>query len=119
MTDLVFLQDWEDAAIGVAFWVCLLWPLGVRFFWPWQRDAWGWNMVLKTEMIAVALLPAILRVEFGVQPGLGLLWVAVVAVTLIPLVILWRTWIIYKAQRSGADAAAAEKAAAAGTCADK
>lgn len=97
-----FLAVWAAAAVGVAFWTCLLWPAIVRVFWPWNRDAWGWNMVLKCEMIALALLPGILRLEFGISPGIGLLYVEVVAITLIPVILGWRTWIIWKAQRGGA-----------------
>jgi hypothetical protein len=102
VTALQFLHDWATWASGVAFWVCLSWPAVVRTFWPWHRDEWGWNMVIKTELIALALLASILKTEFGVQPGLALLWVAVVAVTLIPIVIGWRTMIIWRAQRAGA-----------------
>lgn len=97
-----FLEVWAAAAIGVAFWVCLFWPLIVRLFWPWNRDVWGWNMVLKTEMIALALLPGILRLEFGVDPGIGLLYVEVIAISLIPVILGWRTYIIYRAQHDGA-----------------
>lgn len=103
MTQLRFLVDWENAAVGVTFWVCLLWPLVVRTFWAWNRSEWGWNMALKTEMLAVATLPVILHREFGVQPGYPLLWVAVVGITVIPLVVLWRTWLIWRTQRRGED----------------
>lgn len=101
MTEQI-LQDWGAVAIGVAFWSCLVWPAVVRLFWPWNHDVWGWNMALKTEMIALALLPTILKLEFGVSPGIGLLYVEVVAITLIPVILAWRTWIIWRAQRAGA-----------------
>jgi hypothetical protein len=103
MTQLQFLREWSVYAVGVAFWVCFLWPAAMRVIWPWNRSEWGWNMVIKTEMIALALFPSVLRTEFGVQAGLFLEWVVVAAVTAIPLVITWRSWIIYRAQRDGAD----------------
>lgn len=109
MTSLHFLMDWEDAAIGAAFWTCLLWPLIVRSFWPWYRDQWGWNMIIKTEMIALALLAPILHLEFGIQPGLGLLWIGAVAITMIPVAVAWRTVIIYRDQRDGARERLAER----------
>jgi hypothetical protein len=101
MTQLQFLMEWGKYAVGVAFWVCFTWPAVVRLFWPWHRDAWGWNMVLKTEMVAVALLASVLKTEFGIRPGLPLEWVAVGAVTLIPFIVIWRTWIIYRDQQRG------------------
>jgi hypothetical protein len=107
MTQMQFLHDWVVWASGIAFWVCLSWPLVVRTFWPWYRDEWGWNMVLKTELIAAALLATTLHYEFGIQPGLALEWVAVAAVTLIPIVLTWRTWLIYRAQQAGASERAA------------
>jgi hypothetical protein len=85
----------------VAFWVCFTWPAVVRVFWPWNRSVWGWNMVLKTEMVALALLASVLHTEFGIQPGLPLEWTVVAAVTAIPVIVLWRTWIIYKLQSDG------------------
>jgi hypothetical protein len=104
-----FLAEWSKYAIGVTFWVCFTWPAVVRLFWPWQQSMWGWNMAIKTELIAVALLAVVLRTEFGVQPGLGLEWVEVAAVTLIPFVIAWRTWLIYQDQKAGARQDAAER----------
>jgi hypothetical protein len=102
MTQLQFLAEWGKYAAGVTFWTCFTWPAVVRLFWPWHRDQWGWNMVLKTEMIAVALLASVLKTEFGIKPGLELEWVAVAAVTVIPLIVGWRTWIIYRDQQRGA-----------------
>lgn len=102
MTQLHVLRDWADIAAGVAFWVCLLWPLAVRTYWPWNKHEWGWNIVIKIELISLALLASVLHTEFGVQFGLALLWTEVLAVTAIPLVVIWRAWIIWRAQRDGA-----------------
>lgn len=96
------LISWAQVSVQVAFWVCVAWPFIVRTFWPWNRDEWGWNMVIKTWLIAVALFPYVLQYEFAVRRGLALQWVVVIAVTLIPLVIAWRTWIIWQAQVRGA-----------------
>jgi hypothetical protein len=112
VTQLHFLRDWVVWASGVAFWVCLFWPAVIRLFWPWHRDEWGWNMVIKTELIAIALLSTTLHYEFGIQPGLVLEWIAVAAVTAIPVVVTWRTWIIYRAQQAGASERASIRRAA-------
>lgn len=102
MTQLQLLHDWGQIASGAAFWTCLLWPALVRSFWPWHHHEWGWNMVVKTEAIAAALLAYILHTEFGVPVGYPLLWTGVLAVTAIPLAVGWRTWIIWRTQRDGA-----------------
>ena len=103
MTQVEVLRDWGETAIGVAFWACLLWPAVTAAFWPWWQNQWGWNMVIKTEMIAAALLASALRMEFGVTSRYALLWVTVLAITAIPLVLAWRTWIIWCSQRDGAE----------------
>jgi hypothetical protein len=102
LTQLQFLTDWANDAVPVAFWACALWPALVAWFWPWWQHQWGWNMVIKTELIAVALLASVLRREFGVQNVYVLAWTVVAAVTLIPVVIAWRTVLIWRAQRDGA-----------------
>lgn len=96
------LLEWAHIAIGAAFWTCALWPAMVRLFWPWNRHEWGWNMVIKTELVAAALLSSILKIEFGITSGLTLLWTTVLAVSAIPLVLAWRTLIIWRTQRDGA-----------------
>jgi hypothetical protein len=102
MTQIHFLTDWGTWAEGVAFWVCFLWPALILLFWPWYKDEWGWNMVAKTEMIALALLGITLHNELGVRYGTPLLtWIGVTAVTLIPVIIAWRTLIIIGNQRRG------------------
>lgn len=102
MTQLQFLADWASYAAGVAFWVCALWPALIAWFWPWWRHQWGLNMVIKTELIAFALLSTVLHREFGVADTFVLLWVTVAAVTLIPVVVVWRTILIWQGQRDGA-----------------
>lgn len=102
MTQLQFLNDWVADAAPVAFWTCLLWPALVRLIWPWNRHQWGWNMIIKTELIALALLGTVLHREFGVTNPYVLLWTVALAVTAIPLVVGWRTWIIWRGQRDGA-----------------
>jgi hypothetical protein len=105
-----FLREWAVYAAGITFWVCFTWPAVVRLFWPWHQSMWGWNMVIKTEMIALALLTTVLKTEFGVEPGVGLEWVEVAAVTLIPVIIIWRTWLIYRDQKAGvSQSSAAER----------
>jgi hypothetical protein len=103
MTQLQFLREWATYAIGVTFWVCFTWPAIVRLFWPWWRSMWGWNMAIKTEMLALALLASVLKTEFGIEPGLVLEWVEVAALTVIPFVIAWRTVLIYRDQKAGAE----------------
>jgi len=102
VTQVEVLTTWGEWAMGAAFWTCLLWPGIAAVFWPWHRSQWGWNMVIKTELIAVALLAPVLRAELGVTSLYFLLWTTVVALTLIPVVVGWRLVIIWRTQRDGA-----------------
>ena len=99
MTQMHLIHDLAVVAAGLAFWACFLWPLVVRPFWAWHRSAWGWNMAIKVELIAVALFPGILVTEFGIRPGIGLMWAEVAAIFAIPCVLTWRTAIIWHGQR--------------------
>jgi hypothetical protein len=101
MTQLHFLMDWATWASGVAFWVCLTWPLVIATFWKWWQSEWGWNMVSKTELIALALLPTTCVLEFGLREGWALQWLLVISISLIPVVVCWRTWIIFRGQFEG------------------
>lgn len=106
MTQLQFLTGWVMSGAGVAFWTCALWPGITAVFWPWWRHQWGLNMVIKTELIALGLLATVLHREFGVMNVYVLLWTTAVAVTLIPVVVAWRTVLIWRGQRDGARAGA-------------
>jgi hypothetical protein len=95
------LTVWIDWTIGVTFWLCVFWPLFILTFWKWYESEWGWNLAVKIFALALALLGPVLHDEFGFQEGTTLLTITAVALTIIPIVILWRTWIILKTQYSG------------------
>lgn len=102
MTQFQFLTDWiQDAVIG-GFVASLLFPL-VGIFYPWWRNSLGWNLISFDAAIAVALLPAFLHKVFGLMPvGIEFLYIEAFALTAVPLIVLWRTVILWRAQVKGA-----------------
>ena len=101
MTQIAFLTDWARDVVGVTFWVCVAFPLVVSFVWPWWKSEWGWNIILLEAAIALTLLRGVLISEFGFAFGsLPLLWVAVLSLTLVPIVVVWRGFLIIRTQLS-------------------
>lgn len=103
MTQLQFLLDWIQYAVVVAFCVSLILPFASMSFWKWWRDSFGINLNLKDFAVALALLAAFLHYVFGINPmETWFKWLQAVAITAIPVVLVWRFIIIYREQRRGA-----------------
>jgi hypothetical protein len=95
--------DIINDGVFVAFIVCLIFPVigAPRIgFWPWYRSDWGWNIVLLEEAITLALLPiwAHRFMKFDAPP-LVWLWIDAVSIWLIPVIVIWRVYIIWRTQR--------------------
>lgn len=101
MTQGQFLADAGIVLANVTFFTSLLFPAVTAFFWRWWASAWGRNIVSLELGIAVTLLPAVLFRDFGTD-DLALRWVQVTALATVPLIVIWRTVMIWLAQRSGA-----------------
>jgi hypothetical protein len=103
MTQLQFLLDWIQYAVVVAFCVSLLLPFALMPIWKWWKDSFGVNLQVKDFAIAAALLAAFLHYVFGVDPSeLWFKYLQAVAITSIPIVLVWRFQIIYREQKQGA-----------------
>jgi hypothetical protein len=88
--------------INVAFVSSILFPVAIRPIWAWTESAWGWNTIAFDVVVALALLPVWLHRTFNLNPGsLMFLWIQAASLCAIPVIIIWRTWIIWRVQRHG------------------
>lgn len=113
MTQGQLLIDLINDAVAVALPVAILFPLiglprfvagrfKIQGYWPWYHSTWGWNLVVFDLIIGLAVLPAWLHRILGLNPAtLYFEWIEVVSLWSIPIVILWRAILIWRAQRGG------------------
>jgi hypothetical protein len=102
MTMLQFLTDWIQDAVLAGFIVSFFFPIVIALYWRWWQHEFGWNVVALEWSIAIALFPAFLHRVFGVSlTSVWYQWTIAVALTLIPVILIWRAWAIYKVQKDG------------------
>jgi hypothetical protein len=103
VTQAQLIRDLGEYAIWFSFLAAVGFPLVTSLFWPWWRSEWGWNIVTLEMAIAVALLPAWMHFAFGLttRGSYGFAWLQVGAVTLVGVIIVWRTVLIFLTQRHG------------------
>src|ERR1700760_2009993 len=102
MNQAQLVADVINWGINIAFVITLAFPIGVRPFWNWTDSDWGWNIIAFDSVVSLALLPAWLHLTIGINPsGLGFLWVEAGSIWSIPVIVIWRAWIIYNVQRHG------------------
>lgn len=94
------LIDAAEWVINVSFWAAILFPAITALIWPWWRDWWGQAMVAFDLAIAGTVFPDVLAFDWGVR-GTVLVWLQVVFLSFSPLILLWRTAMIYRVQRRG------------------
>lgn len=92
------LLIYDHVLINAAFIISVLFAPVVSAFWPWWQEQWGQNIVALELCIAGTLLSSFLFVDFGINTVV-LQWVTAGFLTLVPLVIVWRTALIWYAQR--------------------
>lgn len=100
MTQLQLLDDLAVIGVGILFWVCAVFPILIAIVWPWWQSWWGRNIASLEISLAVAFLPSILKLEFGVVPNTFLFgWLVVAAVFSAATIVIWRGVMIFLAQR--------------------
>lgn len=87
--------------INIGFGLAVAFPVLIRFYWPWNESAWGWNTVSFDLCIGFTLFPSVLHLDFGVL-DVPLEWASVVGLMLVCLNIVWRTVLIIGTQAAGA-----------------
>ena len=91
--------------IQVIFYSGFAAPAVMATFWPWWRSELGWSIVAKTLALTLALLPAMLIYWFGFNTftdSRAMQWFSICALAAVPVIVWWRVWVIFKAQRDGA-----------------
>ena len=102
MSQAQVLTDATEIILTVIFWVTLLFPLVVGTFWRWWLTSFGNSYIWKVILIAVVTSPTALHEILGVNSGaLWFSWYTTLALALIPPVIIWRGWILWREQREG------------------
>lgn len=92
--------DLINWGIDVAFLVPFLFPAYIRLIWAWEKDEWGWNIVLLDLAVSLAILPSFLHRVFGLNVGMVYyLWVVAASLWLIPSIVVWRSAMIWRKQR--------------------
>lgn len=75
---------------------------------PWWRSPLGRNLVALDASISLTLLPSVLHHALGVSSAdtPAFAWFTVLAFGFVPVVIVWRAWILCRIQfrRPGSDA---------------
>ena len=92
------LIDVANAEVMVGFWVSLAFPFVTRFFWPWNKSWWGWNIVVLDLSIAGTLFPSWLFLTFHAS-DIWLQWIQVFFLGLVVVNVVWRTVMIWRTQR--------------------
>lgn len=94
------ILDLVEWGASVAFIVTFCFPVLIRFIWAWERHDWGWNIMCFDFCVSSALLPTFLHDMFGVDVDTDFFsWSEVVSIWLIPVVVAWRSIMIYRKQR--------------------
>jgi hypothetical protein len=88
--------------VQAAFWAGIACPLALSFFWPWWSHHFGVTVVLETLCFSLFLLAFNLSYEFNMKVD-SAPWFAVLDSSLLlsTIILIWRTYVIYRKQREG------------------
>jgi hypothetical protein len=92
------LIDATQWVLNITFWSSVAFVLVTTMLWPWWQDWFGQTMIAFDLCISGATLPSLLSVDWGVH-GTFRAWVTIIFLGLAPLVIGWRTFMIFRTQR--------------------
>jgi hypothetical protein len=97
-----FLNHWVEWAVIFAFLIPAAFPLVASRFWPWWEDDLGVNLVMMDVAVAIAAFPAFLHYVVGAPLDLvEYQYLRNIALSAVPVIVIWRTIIIYRTQREG------------------
>jgi hypothetical protein len=100
VTQIQLLMDISNILVQLVFWLCVGFVAGTSTFWPWWKTDLGWNIILKTAIIADILLPVNLHILFGINiRTLFWQWWGVVNFGAIGVVVTWRFAVLWTIQR--------------------
>ena len=96
-----FLHDYGEALLNIALCVSLLFPFVIGLWWRWWESDWGKNIVALEMGIAITLFPAALFIDWDIDLAV-FRWLQVIGLTIVPVVVIHRAYLIIKTQREGA-----------------
>lgn len=96
-----FLLAYSHWLINIGFAASVLFAPLNSLWWPWWREAWGWNIVSLEVCIAGDLISSVLFVDFHLTSDM-LQWATIVFLTLTIAIIIWRSIMIWRIQRAAA-----------------
>lgn len=98
---LLVTDEW---VINFAFWTMIAFFVVTSMVWPWWKSFWGVNIVFLELVIGLALLPAVLSLDFGFSrlTSTAGAWIQIAAVFLAGCIVLWRGALIIHDQLKGA-----------------
>ena len=93
--------DLINWGVDFAFLIPFLFPAYIRLIWAWEKDEWGWNIVLLDLAVSLAILPSFGHRVFGVNVSrIFFIWLVACSIWLIPIIVVWRSIMIWKKQRN-------------------
>jgi hypothetical protein len=100
MTQEQLAIDLINWGVDVAFLVPFLFPAYIRLIWAWEKDEWGWNIILLDLAVSLAILPTFVHRVAGVRFSTPVfLWLEAASLWFIPMIIVWRSVMIWRKQR--------------------
>jgi hypothetical protein len=85
----------DEVLIRASFYGALAFVVAYSLMAPWWRSPMGRMIVALDASVALALLPGVLQLDFGVRlPAWLLTRITAAALTLIPVTILSRMWLL-------------------------
>ncbi len=103
MSQFQLLLDMLRWGTAVLFYVTLLFPIVVSFYWPWWKEWLGRNLVSFDFGFLVLAFPAWMNITFGfiVRNNVYTGWTQVAGLYLVIINVIWRAVLIYKIQKRG------------------
>jgi hypothetical protein len=89
-SSLVTATDVADVGSFVLFAASLIFIIGYSRIAPWWRYAVGRAVVSLDIVLAVTLLPSVIRLAFHLHPNTFFVWYAAISLFFVSGVILWR-----------------------------
>lgn len=120
MSQAQFVADATRDVVVVAFLASLMFIVVYTVLAPWWRSSIGRALIVMDASLALTLAPSSLHQLTGltIVASPGFAWYYLGSLTLVAASTIWRTWIIYRAQRPAGSGAEEKQANGHSTGAD-
>lgn len=99
---MVSFAEYSKIAVEAIFYSSLGFVAVVSLFWPWWKSQLGWTIAAKSLALGLAVFPAMLIYWFGhdvFTDSPWLKWASVTMLYLIPPILIWRAFILFRIQQ--------------------